>query len=317
MKINSPYRQAFPILFVIFSLNMFAPVIDGQELAQPSKPALSNEEKAAPTCCSNTDLTETDSRPQASKAPSVASTQTRLSIASKEFFKDILHDQEVIWTSPLHMKRSDSIWVVPFLATTTVMLLTDNRVVASLGNSEDLIDDSRDVSHLGSGSSTFGAAGTLYLLGRFTHNERLKETGSLGIIALIDSSILVTGLKFATGRERPDRVMGDGGFWDGGRSFPSGHAITTWSLATVIANQYPDKPLIRFGAYGLASAVSLSRFTGKNHFPSDVLVGSVLGYLIGRYTVKQHGVTHSNHPLPSLQPYLSKSARGVTLSFRF
>src|SRR5437879_2340019 len=35
-------------------------------------------------------------------------------------------------------------------------------------------------------------------------------------------------------------------------------------------------------AYALATGVSAARVTGKSHFPSDVLVGSTMGWLIGR-----------------------------------
>jgi membrane-associated phospholipid phosphatase len=38
-------------------------------------------------------------------------------------------------------------------------------------------------------------------------------------------------------------------------------------------------------SYGLAAAVGLSRITGSEHFVSDVFVGGVLGYSIGRFAV--------------------------------
>jgi membrane-associated phospholipid phosphatase len=58
----------------------------------------------------------------------------------------------------------------------------------------------------------------------------------------------------------------------------------------VIAQEYGHhRPLVQIGAYGLASAVSLSRFTGRNHFLSDVVIGSAMGYGIGRY------VYHKRH----------------------
>ena len=34
--------------------------------------------------------------------------------------------------------------------------------------------------------------------------------------------------------------------------------------------------------------MSVSRYTGRNHFLSDVLVGSAIGYGIGRYVYRQH-----------------------------
>lgn len=75
---------------------------------------------------------------------------------------------------------------------------------------------------------------------------------------------------------------------DGGASFPSGHATISWALASVIAHEYKDNRSVSFGAYGVAAIVSVSRFTGRNHFLSDVLVGSAIGYGIGRYVYRQH-----------------------------
>jgi membrane-associated phospholipid phosphatase len=55
-----------------------------------------------------------------------------------------------------------------------------------------------------------------------------------------------------------------------------------------VANEYRDRRLVQVSAYGLAAAVSASRFTGRNHFLSDVLIGSAIGYGIGRYVYRKH-----------------------------
>lgn len=245
--------------------------------------------------------------------------QSPASPARRKFFKDLLDEQKAIWTSPLRIKKSDAKWLAPFAALTALAISTDRQTSAEAGESKDRIEDSRDVSGLGSGYATFGAAGSLYLIGSLTHNQRLRETGVLGVEALIHSSIVVTGLKLITGRERPESGQGQGHFFNGGKSFPSGHAITAWALAAVVGEEYHNQPVIRFGAYAVASVVGLSRFTGRNHFPSDVLVGSTLGYLIGSYTVRHHGTTRSGHPLPTIQPYFSRAAHlyGVAASLRF
>src|SRR5262249_61019831 len=130
----------------------------------------------------------------------------------------------------------------------------------------------------------------------------------LGSEALIHSAIVVTGLKLATGRKRPDQGRGDGRFWGGGTSFPSGHAIGIWSLATVLAEEYRDRPAWRIGAYGLATVGSLSRVTGRNHFPSDVLIGSTLGYLIGRYVVRHHSRSPRGVAPAAASPYTHSPA---------
>ena len=95
-------------------------------------------------------------------------------------------------------------------------------------------------------------------------------------------------LKAITQRPRPNNDNGSAEFFDGGDSFPSGHSITAWALAAVIANEYHHHRLVQIGAYGLAALVSMSRFTGRNHFLSDVLIGSAMGYGIGRYVYRAH-----------------------------
>ena len=122
-----------------------------------------------------------------------------------------------------------------------------------------------------------------------THNDRLRETGLLGAEALIDSNLVARALKTVSQRQRPPVDNSSGEFFDGGSSFPSGHAVNAWSLATVIAQEYGHhRPLVRVGVYGVAAAISFSRYTGRNHFLSDALVGSAIGYGIGRYVYHKH-----------------------------
>ena len=172
------------------------------------------------------------------------------------------------------------------------LIATDRRTSGELvehGDNLSRLRISKNISRLGSFYSAGGLAGVLYLTGRATHNDRLKETGLLGAEALTNSIILVTALKTASQRQRPPEDHSSGEFFAGGSSFPSGHAISAWSLATIIAQEYGHhRPLVQVGAYGLATAVSLSRYTGRNHFLSDVLVGSAMGYGIGRYVYHKH-----------------------------
>ena len=55
----------------------------------------------------------------------------------------------------------------------------------------------------------------------------------------------------------------------------------------MIAHEYPG-PVTSVVSYGLAAAVSAARVTGKDHFPSDVLVGSALGWFIGQEVYRHH-----------------------------
>jgi len=225
-----------------------------------------------------TPLPSPSTTPQASSTPTV----------ERQILKNILIDQRAIWTSPFHLHGSDARWLAPLGLSTAVLMATDRRTADEMGESRRQLNISRIVSYAGSGYGAGGAALTFYLVGRTTHNERARETGVLGAEALIDSAIVVTTVKEITQRRRPTAAKGRGDFFDGGSSFPSGHSIEAWSLATVIANEYHDHRLVQISAYGVASAVSLARYTGRNHFLSDVLVGSAMGYGIGRYVYRAH-----------------------------
>jgi len=73
----------------------------------------------------------------------------------------------------------------------------------------------------------------------------------------------------------------------GASSFPSQHATVSWAIASVIAHEYPG-PLTQILAYGVAGGVSAARVAGQKHFLSDALVGSALGWYLGRQTFRSH-----------------------------
>jgi len=88
-------------------------------------------------------------------------------------------------------------------------------------------------------------------------------------------------------RERPFQGTGAGDFFRNGTSFPSEHAAAAWSIAEVIAHEYPG-PLTKILAYSLAGLVSYSRVRAQQHFSSDVLVGSLLGELSAYTVYRRH-----------------------------
>jgi undecaprenyl-diphosphatase len=59
-------------------------------------------------------------------------------------------------------------------------------------------------------------------------------------------------------------------------SFPSGHSATSFACATVLSS---FAPRLRVPLYVLATAIALSRLYNGDHFPLDVLAGSLLGVL--------------------------------------
>lgn len=205
----------------------------------------------------------------------------------------LVKDEARIWTSPFRLhpfsENADTKWLTFFAAGTAAFLVTDHAVREDVVESPGLRSPSNKVSNLGGGFAFAGVSAGLFTLGKATGNSRLSETGLLVGEAVIHSTIVAGGLKKGFNRMRPYQGNGSGTFWGGGSSFPSGHSTAAWSMASVVAHEYHDRPLIGIGAYGLAGTVSLARVGGLNHFPSDVAVGAVFGELIGRFVVHRHG----------------------------
>ncbi len=199
---------------------------------------------------------------------------------------DFLEDQKQIWTSPSRTRLSDANWLVPLGGLTAGLFATDHQYSASLSQDPTTLKHYKTVSNIGIAGLVGGSA-SLYLLSFPAHNERWRETGLLAGEATLNSLVTVEALKYSLGRARPYQGNGAGDFFRGGTSFPSEHAAAAWSIAGVVAHEYPGT-FPKLLAYGMASAVSFSRIHGRQHFPSDVLIGSALGYLISQNIYRRH-----------------------------
>jgi len=203
------------------------------------------------------------------------------------YLKNLVVDQKVIWGSAAHVRSQDLRWLVPTSALTATLLETDRDALRhDVPNSLHVIQRSDHIVNFGV-AGTLGTAAGFYLIGRAEHNEHARETGLLSSQAVLNSLAFTQLLKFATGRERPTQGSGEGRFWKAGSSFPSMHAATAWSIASVIAHEYPG-PMTKLLAYSAASTISVARITGRKHFPTDVFVGGTLGWLIGREVYRRH-----------------------------
>jgi membrane-associated phospholipid phosphatase len=92
----------------------------------------------------------------------------------------------------------------------------------------------------------------------------------------------------------------------------------------VIANEYKHRRAVQIAAYGVATAVSVARFTGQKHYLSDVVAGSALGFAIGRYVYSAHHRDELNPAIsksawPRIAPEFNRGARryGVALTWNF
>jgi membrane-associated phospholipid phosphatase len=133
-----------------------------------------------------------------------------------------------------------------------------------------------------------GSALAAYFTGRIAGQPRIAQLGRDLMEAQLMSAIVTQTLKFATDRTRPDGEL---------RSFPSGHASSTFASAAVLQRHFGWKAGVP--AYTAATLISGSRLQANSHFASDVIFGAALGMVVGRSaTLEIAGQRFSVAPTP-------------------
>jgi len=211
----------------------------------------------------------------------------------------IVKDQIPIWTSPIRIRPHDLLWLLPFGAATGTTLATDTDAMRDLSHDRTFNKDNVNASNYLLGSE-IAVPVALFGIGVFKGNAHARETGILSGEALADAVVVEEVSKIIMRRERPLVNNAAGDFFapnvGAHGSFPSSHSTLAWSVAAVVAGEYPSK-WVEAGVYTAATGVSLTRVLGQEHFPTDVLVGGVAGWLIGHYVFKKHSRSHLAHGL--------------------
>lgn len=204
--------------------------------------------------------------------------------------RNLLFTQKDIWSSLAQFRFADTQWLVPILGVTAGLIQTDGSYSGHLSHNPSTLSRYNNISNVGVGLLV-GGAGAMYVLGLHTHNDKWRETGFLSTQAAVSSLVFVELAKYAARRDRPIEGNGRGLFFQpGGSSFPSAHAAVAWSVAGVIAHEYPG-PLPKLMSYSLAALISYSRVHARQHFPSDVFIGGIAGDMIGQNVYStQHDV---------------------------
>ena len=214
--------------------------------------------------------------------------------------KDVLQDEKGIVLTPLRAPIPELLWAVPFGVAVGVGIHNDPNAIRDLGVDPTREDHFNKISDYGGLYGPFAAAGAGYVLGSVKQDDYMTETAVLSAEAMADAGILDEGLKYALDREYPRVDQARGGFWPGGPkawpnnpSMPSEHAMNVWAFAHVVAGQY-NGIATQAIVYGLAGTVSASRVIAREHFPTDVFVGSTLGWLVGGYVLHHRSLEHGN-----------------------
>lgn len=216
--------------------------------------------------------------------------------------KRTLEDQKELYSAPF--KPSNFKWDAVVLAGTSGLLVADRHIENNLpGGHFQFYQDSSNIAIAGLGASLAG----VWIYGIKGNHPHAQELGNLELETLVNTFLIYAPMQLIAGRQRPGEGNGHGDFFRHhamNTSFPGGHAMFAWSMATVLAHDYP-KPWVRVLAYTAALTVTAGRFLARDHWSSDMFVGSALGIAIGT------NIFHSR-----CDPGLSESCRHHARKFK-
>lgn len=223
--------------------------------------------------------------------------------------------------SPGEWDKNDFLGIGIVLGTGALLFAFDDDIHDWFqGNKTPTSEDySKVFSTFGSGYFITGLAASLYITGELTNNANLRKTALLSFESWMISGVLVGAFKVMIGRSRPSKGEGKASFHpfsfqSGFRSLPSGHSSSAFAVAAVIAGQ-SKKFYVDFLSYTLATCVALSRVHDNKHWMSDVFIGSVIGYAVGKKILALS--RRKNSDKVSLGFQLSPQKQAVSLSISF
>jgi len=273
--------KKFPVVMIAMS----ALVIPSRAPAQ-----ITNPDQSSPAAALPNESPETAGPPAPSPEP-----DSDRPVSWKLLYHNVIADQKQIWSFPARLVQGQNLApTAAFLGTTAGLFYVD-PIEARYFRRTTTFHEFRNIFNGNATAIGMGAtAASLYAIGRIRKDSKMQHTALLAGEAMADTALVQTVLKDATMRLRPVSYPASGWFATrgsptayirGNGSFPSGHSMEAFAVATIIARRYGNHRWVPYAAYGLASVVGFSRLTLNVHFLSDVFMGGALGYSISRFTV--------------------------------
>jgi membrane-associated phospholipid phosphatase len=205
-------------------------------------------------------------------------------------------DQKEIWIFPGQLVKGKH-WLptIAIVGVTSALVATDPHTAPHFRTAGSFSSFNRVFTGVNTGAFIAAVPASIYAVGLIKKDSYAQSTALLAAEAFADGFVVDLAFKGITGRKQPSQYVGDGPYTDSffngthnplhSGGFYSVHAMSAFSVATVISHRYRNHRWLPFVAYGLAGAISLARITGSNHFPSDVFLGGAMGFVIARYAV--------------------------------
>jgi membrane-associated phospholipid phosphatase len=274
-------RVALSLLVTVFYMSQ-AVMARAQERAEAPQQCVDNEPIAQPG----------DDAP-APAAPAATVREATL----RKLPRNILQDQKDLWLFPAKLAQGHH-WLPATLivGVTAGLIASDPQTMPHFRQTNAFSGFNSVFSSTTSAGIIAVVPAVFYVASLIRKNAHDQSSALLAGEAVVDDAVLMVVMKAITRRQRPDEIAVNGSYSDTffqshqsflgtSSSFPSGHAMMSFSVATAFARRYRQHRWVPYVAYGLASVISFSRVTTGAHFPSDVFLGAALGFAIARFDV--------------------------------
>jgi membrane-associated phospholipid phosphatase len=226
---------------------------------------------------------------------------------NKAYFKSYLTDTRDILIGPLHWNTKQAGACAGVIIAAAALSLDDVHIRDfSQRNRTNLTNNisTYGVEPWGNGQYTIGTMALLYLGGTIFKDDRSKKVAMLGAKTYILTGGAVEIPKFLLERDRPYQDPTYQYLFKGPvipvryTSLPSGHTTSAFAMATIVASEYKEKPLVVILSYTIATLGGMARIHDNQHWASDVLCGAAFGYAMGKliYNKNNWGVKQFKAP---------------------
>lgn len=243
------------------------------------------------------------------------------SAAAAGFPGEVLHSAGRVVSSPARISKADLPAIGAVAAGGLVLYSLDGQLRHAFRRSRSKLNDdiSEQAEKLGNGGYDAAIVAAYGGLGLLLKDARMRDTALLAAESFLAANAAGTLIKYTAGRARPYAEDGKRRFTplrfkSARTSFPSGHTVSAFSVASVFAARSGSRAVKVF-AYSLASSVALQRVYADKHWASDVLAGAALGTAVGRWVAakKERGGPAS----VLLLPVYSRNYAGATAVLSF
>ena len=201
---------------------------------------------------------------------------------NKAYIKSYWSDGKGIATAPFHWSGKQWLTTAAVLGTGAIIYSQDMQIHDIFQKNRNKTTD--DIAKYGlepwgSGKYSISTMGLFYLYGAVAKNDRCKKVAMLGVKTYLITGFITGVVKETLHRHRPYQVEAEAAangskaspyIWDGPvsdlkyTSFPSGHTMSAFAMATIVASEYKDQPWVGVVSYTLAGLTALRFLARKN-----------------------------------------------------